>query len=405
MKKRCSVVFAVMLATAAPLSVAIAQTKADITIIKQGAAGKTGVDMSGMAVSGGQSAELFKRVLENDLARSGFFTIIKEGGGSLKISGSCADAGGALSVRCRVFGPIKSYMDRSYSETSAAARRLAHKVADDIVWAVKNARGIASTRIAMVGNVGGRKDIYVCDADGANLVRITNDGTPCLTPRWSPDGNSIVYTSMRNGFPDVYLIDMRTYERRRISDFPGLNSGAVFSPDGGTLALVLSKDGNPELYTMSLRGGRITRITRTPRVAEASPSWSPDGGRIVFVSNATGLPQLYMSDRTGNAKRIPLVGSENVSPDWGPAGIAFCSRREGRYTICVLDPNTGRDEQITMDLSDHEDPSWAPDGRHIACTRTQGHHSDIYILDTQKDPPIRLTTAQGEWYCPSWSPR
>ncbi len=405
MNKLCHILVAVPCAMAITTSVALSQTKPDITIVKPGAAGKMGIDVSGLAVSGGQSAELFKRVLENDLARSGYFVIAREGGGSLKLAGICSESRGTISVRCRVTGPIKSYMDKTYSESTASARKLAHRVADDILWAVKNVKGIASTRIAMVGNIGGRKDIYVCDADGANMVRITNDGVPCLTPRWSPDGNSIVYTSMRSGFPDVYLIDMRTYERRKISNFPGLNSGAVFSPDGGTLALVLSKDGNPELYTMDLRGGRLTRLTRTPRVAEASPSWAPDGDRLVFVSNATGLPQLYLADTTGNARRIPLVGSENVSPDWGQAGIAFCSRREGRYVICVLDPKTGQDSQITTDLANYEDPSWAPDGRHIACTRTEGYHSEIYILDTQKDPPIRLTNQRGEWYCPSWSPR
>jgi TolB protein len=168
--------------------------------------------------------------------------------------------------------------------------------------------------------------------------------------------------------------------------------------------MVLSKDGNPDLYTMNLRGGGVTRITRTPRVAEASPSWSPDGNKLIYVANATGLPQLYLTGLSGGSKRMTFQGNENIAPDWGTAGIAYSSRREGRYTICVYDPSNGRDSQITTDLSDYEDPSWAPDGRHIAAGRTAGYHSDVYLLDVMGDSPVRLTAQKGEWYSPAWSP-
>ena len=62
-----------------------------------------------------------------------------------------------------------------------------------------------------------------------------------------------------------------------------------------------------------------------------------------------------------------------------------------------------KEEQLTYDWVDHEDPSWAPDGRHIVCSQTSNFHSDLYILDTLGDPPLRLTTIQGEWYSPDWS--
>ena len=55
-------------------------------------------------------------------------------------------------------------------------------LADEIVQAVKGVKGIASTRIAMIGSHGARKDLYLCDADGGNLVKITNQGAVCLSP-------------------------------------------------------------------------------------------------------------------------------------------------------------------------------------------------------------------------------
>ena len=379
-------------------------TAAQITIVKAGAS-KSTIDLSGLT-SSGSGASLFHRVLENDLGHSGCLTVISGGGAAYRVTGACADAGGNLSVECHVTGSNgRDYLDKTYSEESGKARKLAHKVADEILWAVKEVKGIASTRLVMVGNVRGKKDLYMCDADGGGMVQLTRDGAPCITPRWSRDGDSLVYTSYKSGYPDVYILDINSYEWRRVANFPGLNCGGTFSPSGRDLALILSKDGNPELYTMKLRGGQLTRITQTPRIAEASPCWSPDGNEIVYVSNAARLPQLYLSDLEGGQRRINVAGSENVAPDWGAAGIVHCSRREGHYVICVYDPSSGKDVQITNDMDDSTDPSWAPDGRHVACTRTAGHHSDVYILDTQGDPPVRLTTMQGEWYCPAWSPK
>ena len=381
--------------------------RAHTTVIGQGAL-KSSMDFSGLTAAGANGA-LFRKTLENDLARSGYFTVSTSGAGAYQVAGSCADGGGGLSVRCQVRDRGKSYLDKTYSEDGKKARRLAHKVADEILLAVKGVKGIASTRIAMVGNVGGKKDLYLCDADGGGLTRLTQDGAPCIAPRWSPDGNSLIYTSYRNGSPALYVMDLGTFQWKRVAGYPGLNSGGAYAPDGGTVALILSKDGNPELYTMRLRGGQLTRVTQSPRVAEASPSWSPDGNRIVYVSNAAGLPHLYIiTGQSGSPKRVNAAGSENVAPDWGPAGIVHSSRREGRYVLCVYDPSSGTDRQpFPLDALDSDEPSWAPNDRHIVYTRTGGYHSDIYILDLDNpgEPPVRLTTMQGEWYSPAWSPK
>ena len=55
--------------------------------------------------------------------------------------------------------------------------------------------------------------------------------------------------------------------------------------------------------------------------------------------------------------------------------------------------------------ADYQEPSWAPDARHIVCARSVNYHSELYVLDTLGDPEVRLTTLQGDWYAPAWSPR
>jgi TolB protein len=390
---------------AAAMTCATAQ---DITVVKSGAK-KSVIDISGLGGAAGPAGREFLQVLDRDLERSGWFRTARDGA-AIRMDGTCSEAQGELAVLCglRNMETGRTYFrSQSFRGDAKSARRVAHEVCDAIVLAVTGQPGIASTRIVMVGAQGAKKDLYLCDADGYNLARLTGQGAVCLGPSWWPGGRSLTYTSFHGGFPDVYRIDLASGRRERIVDFPGLNLGADVSPDGRLIALTLSKDGNPDLYVINIASKRLMRLTRTRHAAEASPSWSPDGRRIVFVSDKSGTPQLYVTGLDGaGERRLTVRGSENVSPDWGPGDrIAYSSKREGRYHICILDPDSDFQQQLTSGGADHEDPSWAPDSRHIVYSKTAAYHSDLYVLDTLGDPELRLTTIQGDWYSPAWSPR
>lgn len=379
-----------------------------LEVIKSGHE-KIPVDLSGIHKDSGVSSGLFIKTLQADLKRSGWFTISRAGAGAVQLAGRSSESGAYFTFNARVVNRAtgNDYFERVYNDKAANVREMAHSFADDIVEAVKKTRGIASTKIVMIGSRSGGKDLYSCDYDGMNIVKLTTENAVCLAPSWGPEGKTIVYTSFCGGFPDVYRIDLSSMIRRKIASYPGLNAGADVSPDGRCMVLTLSKDGNPDLYIKYLGNKRLERVTRTRHAAEASPSWSPDGKRIVYVSNKTKRPHLYITSRNGTGeKRITYTGTENVSPDWGPDGrIAHSSRRDGHYHVCITDPSTGETVQLTSDSADYEDPSWAPDGRHIVCSRSVGFHSTLYILDTFGDPPLRLINLDGDWYSPAWSPR
>ncbi len=370
--------------------------------------GKSSIDLSGMAAASDEVSQLFIRSLRSDLVRSGWFRIESSGQAALQLSGRTNLRRGRLTVECSVRGvhDERVFMSQTYADTAENARRLAQKVADDIVLRVKNQQGIASTSIVLVGDRSGNKELYLCDYDGGGLRQLTRDGTLSLSPRWSPDAEKIYYTSYINRFPDIVEIDLVSRQRRVVSNRPGLNTSAAVSPDGQHLALILSKDGNPELYTLNLRSGALTRLTRTPRAVEASPSWSPDGNEIVYVSDVTGRPQLYIiSRRGGEPRRLRLRGSANVAPDWGPSGwIAYSSQIGGRYQIFIMNPANNDVRQISSGHAEYEDPSWAPNGRHIVCSRTEGRRSSISILDIKGDPEVSFSLGAGNWTSPRWSP-
>ena len=369
---------------------------------------KSSINLSGFDAGDLSATREFKHTLVQDLLRSGWFVETPKERAEITVRGNVKEQGGRLRAECNVQGSVTSraYLNKAFTASDMNVRRFAHQVADAMVEAVTGRKGMSAARLVMVGTRTSKKELYLADADGKGLVQLTHDKSLSVAPKWAPH-NQILYTAYLKGYPDVYLINIVSGNRRRISSYSGLNTGADMSPDGREVVLILSKDGNPELYVKNLSSDRLTRLTNTRQAAEASPSWSPDGRRIAYVSDRSGRPQIYILDRSGGRpRRSTSVGTENVSPDWGVHGkIVHSSRQDGRYQIAVLDPKTGRSTVIpTPDEADYENPSWAPDGRHIACSRTHGYRSGVYILDTMGDRPIALVEHQGDWYSPSWSP-
>lgn len=382
-------------------------SNAQVRVVKS-ADRKITINVSGLRAGSDSASQTFFRTLEKDLRLSGWFDP-RRGSGELRLTGTIRNDGRKLKVASRVIrGSDQAQLfSKGYSVATANARTLAHNVADEIIEAITGHKGIASTKIAVVGTRSGAKELYLCDADGGGLRQVTQDRKIVIGPNWGPEGNSLVFTSFLRGFPDVYRINLRKGRRERISGYSGLNTGAALSPNGKELALVLSKDGNPELYIKNLHSGELRRLTATRRGTEASPAWSPDGRQLVYVSDQSGSPQLYIISRKGGRpKRLSSRGRENVAPDWGPNGLIACaSRSGGRYVIAIIHPSTGQTTYLPSNGGDYEDPSWAPDGRHLVAARTVRYQSSLYLLDTVSDPPVVLLQSGGNWLMPAWSPR
>ena len=371
-------------------------------VVTKSGEGKIAINLSGYRTGSDTASKTFLSVLKTDLNRSGYFTVSSSGAG-INVAGS-ATAGSQVKADVHVYQSAsrKKLLGKTYTAAANSARGLAHKVADEIVFAVTGKKGMASGKIAMVGNRTGRKELYVCDMDGKNMRQITKDRSIVVGPGWSPDGKNLVYTSYKRGYPNVYM----TGRGKALSSYGGLNASGAISPDGRSMAVILSKSGNSELWVKSLRTGRAMRLTNTRRGNEASPCWSPDGKHIAYVSDSSGRPQVYIISKDGGKpQRLTSSGTENVAPDWGKNGyITFCTRVGGRYRVAIVNPKARSMRVLETDWADYEDPCWAPDGRHIVCSRTSNYRSSIYLLDTLKDSPVALVSGSGDWYSPACSP-
>jgi TolB protein len=100
-------------------------------------------------------------------------------------------------------------------------------------------------------------------------------------------------------------------------------------------------------------------------------------------------------------RRLTFDGNYNESPCWSPKGdlIAFVSRIEGRFQICTVRPDGSDLRQVTSDYADHEDPRWAPNGRHLVYSQQRGAETVISIIDTGTGG--KRVLAEGQ--TPDWS--
>jgi len=392
------------------LLVAVSAQAADVTV------GRTFLKKAFAVTGFGGDASVAGQVagvLKNDLQLSGYFEIKPAAEAEFVQQGNVRVQGGVGYVDCTVTlrANNKVILSKTYQGSVQDLRRVTHQIADEIVQAITNQRGIARTKIAFV-LTRTHKELAVMDYDGYNVRQITEDKSISVRPRWSPNGRKIIYTSYLQMFPDVLEADLYTHQRRRVASYPGLNTGAEFSPDGNSIALTLSKDGNPELYTMNAAGGGLQRLTRT-RGAESSPTWSPDGLSIAYVSDDRGSPQIYVIGREGGEPtRLTVSPSYNTEPNWSrpPAGsdlkpmLAITSRVGGKFQIGIYDSGTREVVPKVADGAVNEDPSWAPDGRHLVFAKTSGYRSRLYLLDVVTGEQVELPVVEGGASEPAWGP-
>ena len=280
-------------------------------------------------------------------------------------------------------------------------RRMIHRFGDLVMERLTSVPGCFSTRIAFVGDSQSR-EVYSMDFDGYGLKQMTRNGTINLSPEWSPDGRSIIFTSYLNKNPDLWLMDLTTQRLFPLSTRTGINASGRYSPDGSLIGLSMSFEGIPKIYIISTQGQIIKRLT-AGRGNDISPTWSPDGSTIAYVSDQAGSPQIYTVPVSGGQpRRLTFQSNYNTDPDWSPRGdlLAFSARIDGRFQVCTIRTD-GTDFRVLTDKGSNQDPAWSPDGRMMAFSSNRDGKTLIYIMDAkgQIQVPVSSLTGKG----PAWS--
>lgn len=252
--------------------------------------------------------------------------------------------------------------------------------------------------------------IYLADRDTNEFRQLTNinDGSNRHAV-WSPDGQKIAFTSMRNGHDwDIYVMNADgSGIPLRLTYDPNVDNYPVWSPDGSKIAFVSERNGNADIYVVNAFGGVPTPLTN--HLAEdLQPDWSVDG-KIVFTSSRNDTSgrncavelcdhDLYImtEDGSNQTRLTTLVGTSEKTPDWSPDGqwIAFTvvNLNNGNSDIYRIRSNGQSLQNLTLETHNTQDrkPDWSPDGKYLAyVSASLEGNGDIFILEVS-NPNIKI---------------
>jgi len=334
------------------------------------------------------------------------------------VVGTVQKIGNGFRVEMKLFnvGTRQAAYSRVYDGT-ANARLYAHTISDELHKSQRGLNGVARSKLTfdsdrdgerMTGTVQSRniKEIYISDYDGENQRRVTVGRTLNITPRWSPDGRSIAYTSYRRGGANIFVsnIFQGTLDEVTKGDKAGENWLPAWSPDGTKVAFTSTRDGNPEIYVANRDGSNVRRLTNHPGI-DISPTWSPSGTQIAFTSDRSGSPQIYVIGADGLGLSKKTSESYCDKPTWSPPPfneIAYASRSGPGYDIKVLDLATGQVRQLTFGEGTNESPAFSPNGRHLVFMSTRAGKSQVFTV-AKDGKNVRQITKIGNNEKPDWS--
>jgi len=290
-------------------------------------------------------------------------------------------------------------------------RLAVHRASDQIERWVTGQPGIAATRIAYIrGN-----SIRIIDSDGFGEITVPTEENG-YSPSWHPSGNMLVYSTFGIaglGASRILLIDLLTGRSRTLVQ-PTRNTTVltpVFTPDGNSVVYSRAGEGGSDLFVVSVEGNEPgRRLTPSRGFENTNPSMSPDGRRIAYTTDILGRQELYIMDADGTHADVLTnydFSEKNyrAEPDWAPDNslIAYQERINGKFQLRTIPVRGGTPKLLTSD-GQNEQPSWAPDSRHLVFTSTRSGVRQLWVMDVQSGR-IRQLTKSGGSRLAAWSPR
>ena len=209
-------------------------------------------------------------------------------------------------------------------------------------------------------------DLFVADANGANVRRLTTDDGVESNPAFSPDGNTIAFSAQYDGNVDVYTVPVAGGPPVRLTWHPGADTVQGFTPDGKGILFTSQRatftGRYAQLFTVPAAGGMEQQLP-IPNAARAT--YSPDGERIAYNPIPPRFAQ-WKQYRGGTVSRLWLYNSKghaiekvpqppdrsnDTDPMWIGDTVFFRSDRNGEFNIFAYDTKGKQVRQVTR----HED--------------------------------------------------
>jgi TolB protein len=171
-------------------------------------------------------------------------------------------------------------------------------------------------RLAVVLTRDGNSQIYIVNADGSGLRRLSRSSGIDTEPTFTPDGREIFFTSDRGGSAQVYRVSVEGGEARRVTFGGPFNARPQISPDGKSLAYITRREKSFRVAVMELASQRETLVSEGPK--DDSPSFAPNSKWIIYSSRVGERDVLSAVSIDGKLRtRLSAEGSQVKGPAWG----------------------------------------------------------------------------------------
>lgn len=242
-------------------------------------------------------------------------------------------------------------------------------------------------------------DLWVVNADGKGLLRLTRRTGSDFVPKWSPRGDRVVFHAYgpptANG--EIYVIGANGRGLRRLTNNRVEDVYPTWSPDGRKILFVSHPRarGKSDLFVMRSDGTGRRRLRRT-NACEGTPDWSPDGKWIVVASGCTSVRRIVVMRADGSRPRVLARG---VAPVWSPDGrrIAFTKADTPTgYSIRIVNGDGSGAQRLPFEAG-RDGLSWSPDGQMLAFSKTEMSGCTakavdlIYVASIAGGAPTRVT--------------
>jgi Tol biopolymer transport system component len=212
--------------------------------------------------------------------------------------------------------------------------------------------------------------VHVVSPDGST-DRVVPTGGDATWPAWSRDHRRLAFTSVRRG--GIFVVNADGTGLRRVTRSPTLDLQPAWSPDGRRIAFARTVPGfREEIFAIGVDGRGLRRLTSN-RGQDLEPDWAPNGKRIAWAFTSTrtraAQPEIHTMNPDGRLKRRVDFGS---APAWSPDGRRFAYSTGGEIFTCEVGGCRGTVEVTFSPGVADARPAWSPDGTRIAFLSTQG---------------------------------
>ncbi|HEV8264040.1 MAG TPA: hypothetical protein VGQ06_03750 [Gemmatimonadales bacterium] len=274
----------------------------------------------------------------------------------------------------------------------------------------------ASGRIVFSSTRDGNAEIYVMNADGSGVTRLTDNPAADVQPTWSPDGSRIAFVSTRDGTNDIYAMKADGTGVTRLTTSSTAYGARAPAWCGQRIAFDSDRylQAFPDIYVMNEDGTDVTRLT-VGAAFDQQPAWSPTCDRIAFTQDPSGNVEVHVMNADGTGViRLTNSGGYDQDPAWSPDGtrIAFTSSRDSdrppiphelREIYVMNADGTGATRLTHTGASAwNGGPVWSPDGSRIAFESDRGRNFEIKVMNADGTGVRQLTTDPGSDQHPAW---